>query len=308
MTLFFHATKLRCSIALFLAACALGRTVPRDWSAVDAVLRSAVGARVTPGLTAGVRDASGQVVYFAAFGSLTFGEQTPLGQPNTKTSTETLFDMASCSKIIGPVTAAARLYELGLLVDLDGSVSEEDLLGPAFAQKGKGNVTVRNLLLHDAGFPPDPTPGYSDAAFGCPATSQQPHPPLSLSCVEKIFASVLAQALAHPVGTTYVYSDLSMITLLFVVGRVAQRERLVGAADFDLARLPECAHANPPGTGRLYLLCAYEAYWRLHIKPWLFADTRRSPTSYLIPAADWPRASPTYADPDYRHEVMQVGP
>jgi CubicO group peptidase (beta-lactamase class C family) len=275
---------------------------PRDWSAVDAVLQSAVDSRVTPGLAAGVRDASGHVVYYAAFGSLTYGEPTPLGMPNSKTSTDTLFDMASCSKIIGVVSAAARLYELGFLRDLDAAISEEDLLGAVFAQKGKAAITVRNLLLHDAGFPPDPAPGYADDAFGCPATSKQPHPPLSLSCVEKIFTSVLAQPLARPVGSAYIYSDLSMVTLLFVVGRVAQRERLVSPADFDLARLGECAHADPPGG--LYLLCAYEAYWRLNVKPLLFANAS-SATSYLIPANEWPRASPTYADTEYRHEVMQ---
>lgn len=39
-------------------------------------------------------------------------------------------------------------------------VSDMKLLGPDFARNGKENVTVRNLLLHNAGFPPDPNPNY----------------------------------------------------------------------------------------------------------------------------------------------------
>ena len=34
------------------------------------------------------------------------------------------------------------------------------LLGPLFGANGKDEVTVRHLLLHNAGFPPDPQPNY----------------------------------------------------------------------------------------------------------------------------------------------------
>ena len=39
-------------------------------------------------------------------------------------------------------------------------VSDSHLLGPEFSRNGKENITVRNLLLHNAGFPPDPNPKY----------------------------------------------------------------------------------------------------------------------------------------------------
>ncbi len=29
-----------------------------------------------------------------------------------------------------------------------------------FGKNGKRNISIRNLLLHDAGFPPDPVPDY----------------------------------------------------------------------------------------------------------------------------------------------------
>lgn len=44
-----------------------------------------------------------------------------------------------------------------------------------------------------------------DPAFGCPQTSNY-HPQEDFSCQEKIFESLLAQSLAYPTGTKYVYS------------------------------------------------------------------------------------------------------
>ena len=282
-------------------AVSLARAAPPDWSGVRAALARGLAARVTPGLAAGVRTADGVVAFFEAHGALTYGEPTPLGAPNSPTTVDTLFDLASCSKLVGPVTAAARLYELGLLPPLDTPVADAALLGPAFAASGKAAVTLRHLLLHDAGLPPDPSPGYGAAAFGCPATAVQPTPPLALSCVEAIFAAVLNQSLVRPPGEEYVYSDLSMITLLFAVGRVAARAGLVDAGDFRA----ECAALAPAPGGGAFALCAYEAYWRLAIKPRLFAGGAAAPTAYLLDRALWPQAQPTYADPSYRHETMQ---
>jgi CubicO group peptidase (beta-lactamase class C family) len=39
-------------------------------------------------------------------------------------------------------------------------VSDVELLGPDFSANNKGDITVRNLLLHNSGFPPDPYPNY----------------------------------------------------------------------------------------------------------------------------------------------------
>ena len=39
-------------------------------------------------------------------------------------------------------------------------VSNPSLLGEEFTANGKENITVRNLLLHNAGFPSDPIPNY----------------------------------------------------------------------------------------------------------------------------------------------------
>ena len=63
------------------------------------------------------------------------------------------------SKVVATTTAAAILYEKGYL-SLSSKLS--DFLQPDSAQGGArgsfSDITVRNCLLHNTGFPPDPTP------------------------------------------------------------------------------------------------------------------------------------------------------
>lgn len=87
--------------------------------------------------------------------------------------------------MIGTTSAAALLVQRGYL-DLDMPLVSPSLLGPAYDNNGKAGITSRNLLLHNAGFPPDPVPNYWDPAFGCPATSEY-HPEQTFSCSERIF-------------------------------------------------------------------------------------------------------------------------
>ena len=58
--------------------------------------------------------------------------------------------MASLTKVLMATTATMTFYQRGEL-DLDTPVSDPSLLGPAFAVNGKQDITVRNLLLHNAG-------------------------------------------------------------------------------------------------------------------------------------------------------------
>jgi hypothetical protein len=87
--------------------------------------------------------------------------------------------------------------------------------------------------------------------MGCPATSM-PNVPLSFSCQDKLYADLMNQSLAYPVGSQFIYSgqaaraspqhtrrsrpahwphvcasDLSMITMMHVVGAVALKQGLV---------------------------------------------------------------------------------
>ena len=140
------------------------------WDAVSAVLADALSRKVFPGAVAVVGNAHGRL-FTAAVGNYTDDGRDPPFRPPGSTSANpapnllsTKFDMASCTKVIATTSAVALLYQWGL-VGLDDRV--QDYLGSAYAAHGKGDITLRNCLLHNAGYPPDPSPEYWDPAFGC---------------------------------------------------------------------------------------------------------------------------------------------
>ena len=127
-------------------------------------------------------------------------------------ATSTLFDVASLTKVTATTTAAMLLYQWGEF-DLDARLT--NFYGDGFAATDpEGRNHRPNLLLHDAGWPPDPTPSYCTPSFACPETTSTPltkrH--TTFSCQHKIFASISTQKLARPPGAKYVYSDISMIS------------------------------------------------------------------------------------------------
>ena len=113
------------------------------------------------------------------------------------TRTDTLFDLASVSKLFTTI-AAMQLVERGL-VDLNAPVAT---YLPEFAAGGKDAVTVRMLLTHTSGLP-----------SWAPLWSRYPTP------AERL-AAALATPLAAPSETRYVYSDLGLIALGVLVERV----------------------------------------------------------------------------------------
>jgi hypothetical protein len=85
-----------------------------------------------------------------------------------------------------------------------------------------------------------------------------PSPPApSPTCRDRIFAALLQQPLDAPPNTRYVYSDLSMITLMFVVGRVVTRDALIAPADLRA----DC----PTATDAQLWICAFEAFVRTRV-------------------------------------------
>ena len=80
-------------------------------------------------------------------------------------TTDTIFDLASLTKVVATTTAVMRLVEQGR-IRLNDPVARHV---PGFERYGKGNITVRHLLTHVSGLRPDvdladPWKGY-DAAI-----------------------------------------------------------------------------------------------------------------------------------------------
>jgi uncharacterized protein YbbC (DUF1343 family)/CubicO group peptidase (beta-lactamase class C family) len=135
------------------------------------------------------------VLYRAAFGQRAL---EPHPEPMTA---DTVFDLASLTKVVATTTSVMQLSEQGRL-QLDAPVAR---YWPAFAANGKAAVTVRNLLTHTSGLPPD-----------------LPLPPAGQGRTRLLRDAALARLVAPP-GERVIYSDINFIVLGELVQRVTHR-------------------------------------------------------------------------------------
>ena len=113
------------------------------FSEAFAVLEEAIQARAFPGASFAVTR-FGRLISLKAFGRFTYEDGAPA------VTTETIFDVASLTKVVATTTMAMILYERGLL-DL-----EAPLVGvlPEFARRiCDGGINFRMLLAHSSGLP-----------------------------------------------------------------------------------------------------------------------------------------------------------
>jgi CubicO group peptidase (beta-lactamase class C family) len=259
-----------------------------DWSSADKVLDDGINNGAFPGCVALVADSTG-VLYVKAKGTTMYNDKG-----TAPMTVDTVFDMASVTKVISTTSAIALLYQHGILSSLKTTVSS---IFPEFAVNGKQNITVENCLLHNAGFKPDPVPNYNLKEFGCPESSKY-QPALVYTCIDKIYEATMAQTLDYPVGTKYVYSDLSMITLMYVVGHYAESYHLVAETDLK----PNCAAAS---TRNGKLTCYYEAFVRRYVYEDLGMDKSTFITNENEGKIDKQQIAPAWFDDQYRHELIR---
>jgi hypothetical protein len=185
------------------------------------------------------------------------------------------------------------LYQEGY-INLDTLVV--DVLGGDFSANGKDKITVQNCLLHNAGFSPDPVPWYWSPDFPCPNTDDK-YPEEDFSCLEPVIQnSYYNETLQTLPGESYLYSDLSFITLQLVVGTVAMKNNLISRDQYRA----ECSKWLQDHTGASFVekVCAFEAFTRLHVfqhnsstaSSWMPA------TGYLPAEEKWSQCMPTLND------------
>jgi uncharacterized protein YbbC (DUF1343 family)/CubicO group peptidase (beta-lactamase class C family) len=161
------------------------------FQAVDAVMKAAVDEKIPPGAVV-VIGHNGKIVYRKSFG---FRSLEPVREPMTL---DTIFDMASLTKCLATATSLTRMLELGQ-IRLNDSVSK---YLPDFAQNGKRDITIRQLVTHYSGLAPDldlkqPWQGYDTA-----------------------IKMAMAEPLQDPPGSRFVYSDINYIVLGELVHKV----------------------------------------------------------------------------------------
>ena len=165
---------------------------PVRLAAVDAIIQQAIGDGNIPGAVLIVGH-NGKVVYRKAYGSRAL---EPKREPMTL---DTIFDLASLTKVIATTTAVMQLVELGK-VRLNDPVTK---YLPDFAQNGKDDVTVRQLLTHYSGLEPD-------LDLKTPWEGK-----------ETAYHTAMAETLQNPPGAAFVYSDINFITLGALVEKVS---------------------------------------------------------------------------------------
>jgi len=163
---------------------------------IDAAVDAAIKAGQTPGAVVLVGQGD-RLLHFQAYG---LKASVPAREAMTR---DTIFDLASLTKVIATTTSVMTLVEQGR-IRLNDPVST---YVPGFERYGKGGVTVGHLMAHISGLRPDldlaePWRGYDTA--------------IDLARDE---------VLTSPPGERFVYSDINFFLLGEIV-RVVSGERL----------------------------------------------------------------------------------
>jgi uncharacterized protein YbbC (DUF1343 family)/CubicO group peptidase (beta-lactamase class C family) len=112
---------------------------------------------------------------------------------------DTIFDLASLTKVVATTTAAMILIE-------DGKIRLNDRVAtfiPGFERYGKGNITIRHLMTHMSGLRPDVDLG--DMLLG----------------YDKAIELAIEEVPMAPPGERFVYSDIGYFLLADIVRRVS---------------------------------------------------------------------------------------
>ena len=161
-------------------------------SSIPQVVEEAIRKGQTPGAVVIIGN-QGKVVFRRAYGVLALDAQ------KLPTAPDTIFDIASLTKVVATTPAILQLVEKGKL-SLDDPVSN---YWPEFKTKNKKKITVRHLLTH-----------YSGLRSGLPVKSGWSGYP---GAIKKI----LEEKLESPPGTHFSYSDLNFIILGELIRRIS---------------------------------------------------------------------------------------
>ena len=159
---------------------------------VDGFINKAIIDSAFPGAVLLVAQ-DGEIIHEKSYGNFTYDYSSQ------EVSTNTIFDLASVSKVIGTTTAAMMLIDREQL-NLDDKVIEHL---PEFNNNGKEDITIRNLLLHNSGLAPFKK--YYDV----------------YSTAEEVINDIMNLTPEQEPGSKYVYSDLGMITLQKVIEKIS---------------------------------------------------------------------------------------
>lgn len=165
---------------------------PNRLAVIDPIVQEAIHDGQIPGAVVLVGH-DDKVVYRKAFGYRSLEPRREL------MTVDTIFDIASLTKVVATTTAVMQLFERGK-VRLNDDVVKYI---PEFGQNGKEDVTVRQLLTHYSGLAPDidlQTPWQGK---------------------ETAYRMAFEETPQQPPGSGFIYSDTNFIVLGALVERVS---------------------------------------------------------------------------------------
>ena len=181
---------MRVLLAVCLGSCAFAQTFAGS-AALDASTEQAIRDGLIPGAVI-VLGHEGKIVHRKAYGS------RALVPAREAATLDTIYDIASLTKVVATTPAIMKLYESGK-IKLDDPVTA---YLPEF-QRGKSNITIRNLMTHYSGLRPDLDidPAWSGYETG--------------------IRRALIDKPAGPPGEKFVYSDINFELLGEIVRRIS---------------------------------------------------------------------------------------
>jgi uncharacterized protein YbbC (DUF1343 family)/CubicO group peptidase (beta-lactamase class C family) len=176
-----------------LARAQTTEAAPFRLGVIDGVVQGAIRDEQIPGAVVLVGH-DGEVIYRKAFGERAL---EPRREPMTL---DTIFDLASLTKVVATTTAVMQLVQQGQ-IRVNEPVTKYI---PEFGENGKEEITVRELLTHHSGLP---------ASLDLSQPWEGRDTALRMAYAEKpIYAP----------GSRFVYSDVDFIVLGALVERVSQ--------------------------------------------------------------------------------------
>jgi beta-N-acetylhexosaminidase len=187
---------------------------PEKLYVIDSVVNDAITQKAFPGcVVLAIHD--GEIIYHKAFGNYKY-------EPSPPVTVESIFDLASVTKVSATTVSIMRLYDQGL-IDLNKKLG--DYL-PWVKGSNKANLQISDILLHQAGLVPfiafyketiDPVTGTPNPSI----YSEKQKPGFSIRVAENIymrddwqdtmFQRILQSKLTQE--GKYVYSDNDFIFL-----------------------------------------------------------------------------------------------
>ena len=162
------------------------------FEAIEALVREDIAQKKLPGAVVLVGRGD-RVLYQKAIGHRAL---VPAAEPMTL---DTIFDVASLTKVVATATATTMLIEEGK-IRLNDRVST---FVPGFERYGKENITIRHLLTHVSGLRPDVDLADSWTGY------------------DTAIALAIEEVPTAPPGTRFVYSDINFFLLGDIVRRVS---------------------------------------------------------------------------------------